>query len=320
MLWTSPISAERAYFLEGCLLLLVMSPELFGQQATPPPPTPLINSCGAELQSGDIYVECVGIENGVHNRQHVRLTHTGDITSWGITPDGTLLAFTRGRSNEETELSILDLRTGQTKESKPTDRRSRVDPTCGTIVLREFWTKGNTHGYKFRDLVASQELQEPPSTSDLRCNGNRHYTLRLLNYDELYLYSPQPSRLAKDVRYFNISPDGEHLAYSQGGQLCAGNRGEVQKGKASCLGMTWTAGPMVVSSDGSVLFTEETSRTCTFKTSGGEGSDPCRAVFIWKPGDANDQLVSFNDSDPHIISFDTGRHVIQLSSTWKGDN
>src|SRR5208337_2069196 len=105
---------------------------------------------------------------------------------------------------------------------------SRIDPTCGTLVLREFWTDGSAKGYKFRDLITGQEFQVPPSTSDLRCSSNRRYTLYLLHYDELYLDSSQPIRLAKGVKYFNVSDDGDYVAYSQGDQLCAGTREKVQ--------------------------------------------------------------------------------------------
>jgi len=286
------------------------------------PPPPFTKGCGAGLEAGDIYVRCAVIKAGVIKREHVRLTHTGDIKSWGITPDGTLLAFARGRPNVDRELRVLDLRTRQTIKSEPTDQRSRVDPTCGTLLFSEFWIKDSTSGYTFHDLVENKEMPVPPSTRGLRCSGDRRYTLRLANYDELYLDSPQPSRIAKGVEYFNISPDGEHLAYSQGDQLCAGSREEVQRDKASCLGMTWTAGPMVVLSDGRVLFTEQTGQACKFDSNGelsesGELSDPCPAIFGWKPGEPNDQLLSFKDSDPHVISTDTGLHVIELSRKWK---
>jgi len=286
-------------------------------QNPPPPPLPGTDSCGVDLKKGDLYLHCVSFERGIPHRESARLTYASDVTSWGITPNAALLALAREPVEGKGILQLIDLRTGRTTKSESVDRRSRVEPTCGTVVMREFSVNGKESGYRFKDLVADKEIPVPPSTSDLRCSDDRRYVLRLADNGELYLDSPESVLLAKDIREFNISPDGNHIAYGGGDYLCAGTREDIEKAKASCLGMTWMAGPMIVLNNGSVLFTEQTSQACTFKVSGKELSDPCPAIFGWRPGDQNDQLLSFNDSDPHVVSSKTGLAIICAHKDWK---
>jgi hypothetical protein len=282
------------------------------------PPQPGTDSCGINLEEGDLYLHCVFFQQGIPRRESARLTYTGDIKSWGITPDAALLASVRGSGDDERTLQLIDLRTGRTTRSESTDRRSRVEPTCGTVVMRMFLVSGKESGYKFKDVAANREISVPPFTLDLRCSDDRRYMLRLSDEGELYLDSTVPVLLAKDIREFNISPDGHYIAYGGGDYICAGTREEVEKAKASCLGMTWTAGPMIILNDGSVLFTEQTAQGCTFKVSGKELSDPCPAIFGWEPGDLNDQLLSFNNSDPHVISAKMGLAIMRAHTDWKG--
>ncbi|MGC1903295.1 MAG: hypothetical protein WA715_05705 [Candidatus Acidiferrum sp.] len=265
------------------------------------------------MKSGDIYVHCSSVEEGMLGRQTARLTHTGDIKSWGITPDAKLLALIREPVETRAVLELHDLNSGRAKKSESIDKRSSVEPTCGTVVLRSYWEDDQASGYKFRDLATGEMIPVPSQTSDLRCSSDRRYTLRLANDGELYLDMPEPSALLKGIREFNISPGGSYIAYADGENVCAGTRDEVRSAKASCLGMTWIAGPMIVSDSGSVLFTEQTSEACTFEILGKKLSDPCPAIFSWSPGDQNDQLLSFNDSDPHIINADIGHKIIRLN-------
>ena len=278
------------------------------------PPALSTDSCGVEIKRGDLYVHCVSFKEGIPQRENARLTYASDIKSWGISRDATLLMLVRETADGSRILQRIDLRTGGTTKSESTDRRTTVQPTCGTVMMREFRTGA---GYKFRDLADDREMSVPLATLDLRCSEDRRYVLRLSNQGELYLDSPKSVLLAKDIREFNISPDGSHIAYGGGDYLCAGTREDLENGKSSCLGMTWIAGPMIVLNNGSVLFTEQTSQACTVRVSGKDLSDPCPAIFSWRPGDPNDQLLSFNESDPHVISAEIGRAIINAHKKWK---
>jgi hypothetical protein len=279
------------------------------------PPSPFMRSCSSTLESKDIYIRCTSVQSGVASRQSVRLTQTGDIESWGISPDATLLALVRLPAPTHAVLEVVDLRTGRKTRSEATDRRNDLNPTCGTIILRTYSTTGSKGAFTFTDLLAGRNIPVAASTLDLRCDDIRTHTLELTNQNALYLASPR-RLIATNVKEFNISPDGEHIAYSSGDKLCAGPIAGAENPTVTCLGMTWTAGSMIVANDGTVRFTEQTSEGCKFN----DLDDPCPAIFSWKPGDPNDQLLAFKGSDPHDISSEAGFKIIALHNKWPVNN
>jgi len=298
-------------------IIPVMSQLPQPDQINYPVPRPLTDSCGVNTNQRDLYVHCVSFKEGIPQRESARLTYTGDVKSWGITPDAGLLVLVREPKSGTRILQRIDLRTGRTTKSESTDRRTTVQPTCGTVMMREFLADRKGGPYRFRDLAVDKEMFVPPSTLDIRCSDDRRYVLRLSSEGELYLDSPNSVLLAKDIKEFNISPDGNHVAYGGGDRLCAGTLKDLENAKSECLGMTWVAGPMIVLNNGSVLFTEQTAQDCSIIVSGKSVSDPCPAVFSWKPGDPNDQLLSFNDSDPHVISAEKGLAIVGAHKKWK---
>lgn len=243
-------------------------------------PPPVESNCGARLESGDIYLRCVFVDSGKADSKSLRLTATGGVTSWAISQDAKQLAIVRSKPSGAAVLELVDLTDGVIKYSRATDRRSRVDSSCGTIVLREYLSSKKGAPYDFYDVIANTEMTVTPSTLDLRCSADKRYTLRRMVGDGLYLDSLQGTRLIADgVQQFNISPDGHHIAYNQDDYLCARASTNAELGEARCVGMTWMAGPMAVSDTGEILFTEQTGTACSFKISGSKVSDPCPAIF-----------------------------------------
>lgn len=307
-------------YRSSLLLTFVLSAVLlpaqtsFIERRSPQPPEPSKGGCAAFLESGNVHLECDVVQPGASPRQSILLTDSGDVKSWGISTDTMDLGLVKGLPGRQHILELIDLQNGRIKRSEPTDRRTQVVQTCGTLVLREYRETGPAPYYSFRDLIDEKEITVPPATLDIRCSTDKKYRLRLGDLDDLYLESAgKPSLLAKGIVEFNISPNGNYIAYSDGYKICAGTREAVQLGRQSCLDMVWTAGPMKVADDGLVVFTEQTSQAC----SNDSQFAPCPAIFSWRAGDANDQLLKFNSKDlPLALDLAVGEKLLAAREKW----
>jgi hypothetical protein len=251
--------------------------------------------CLAFLRLGDVYIQCGSEINP--------LTQTHDIVSFSLS-EANDLAVIRERPDMEQGVEVLAPPYKSAKFSR-SGIAGHLETTCGAQLL--FQThKGSV---TIIDLRTFNQL-DFNNAVDVRCATSD--SARLVARDgtlsgaDLILERGNVKQLiSKDVSQFAISPNGTYIAFASGSQLCGIKASEADR-VPICIQEVWTVGRIVVSDNGLVLITEQTSEACPYhweKVPQKQGHGwPCEAIFSWLIGDRKDQLLGFLYRDPQIIN------------------
>jgi hypothetical protein len=279
---------------------------LFGQ-VRPAPPAGKI-SCAGFLRRGTVVLECSGA-------WPTRIVKADNITSWAVDTAHLKLGIVH-RVNNRVSLDVIDLRTGGIIASQNTEDAASVVATCGTLLLRTRSQSTKAQKVIMTDIESGTNF--PLSASlDARCSDDRNVTvLADVNSEwglRLVLSDSSHRTIATGVNHFDLSPNGKFVAYTDGSRVC-GLKIPVAE-PALCLEMVWDAGRLSVSNDGEVLLTEATAEVCPFENEALQSSSwPCEAVFSWRIGDKNDQLLAFLATEPQHIGPEVGKEILRMNS------
>ncbi len=118
-------------------------------------------NCWGYNREGNVYIQCSG-------QTAVELTHTKDVDSWGISPNGELLGVIRNIEGLSTrELDVIELSSGKIANSRSVSGNPQIQQTCGTLLLMGASAVRDT--FTAFDLQSNKEVEFPP-VKDIRCS------------------------------------------------------------------------------------------------------------------------------------------------------
>lgn len=227
--------------------------------------------CFAYLVRGDITVVCQG--------KTTQVTRRGNIQNFAVSDELASLAYITG----EATATVVDLKSGA---SKRVERVDAVVSTCGGILPIPV---GGSN--RMQDVVTGQEVSFA-SYRRFRCSSDRK-TVAGIAGRELSEGEPPATRIADRTEvhdlYFNVSPDGSHVAYFNDVKpLCV----FAGSGPAQCVEHETMSDAVSVNDAGEVLAASGTGKGCVYKSAWNftpakppdSGDDECLGIGYWKAG------------------------------------
>lgn len=266
--------------------------------------------CYAFLAQGNLFLRCKGTL--------MQITKRDNVNEFAVTQTGTAMVLMRQtgtrKLNDGLGSPIMSLQVvplgpgGEERNAAIGNQFGSLVASCGTALFLYRTTKDLVNGrdvefQPYDDFRCSSNRKEIAGQVELDINGDVVTGLPKGN-DHSALVSGLPPNTenplvadsGSEAFAYDISPNGEYLAYSMPNELCL----VEEHASNSCVSGIQGLRDISVSDSGDIFFTEQTGETCNYRDPfhisltprvGYSDSGPCIAVAVLQRGKRSPKTI-----------------------------